>query len=48
MLLLTGVITLAGVGAIRVQAVLIFFTWRRIFGALVYICRECYTDGLIY
>lgn len=27
----------AGVGAFRVQAILIFFTWGRVFGALIYI-----------
>lgn len=31
--------TLAGIRAFRVKAELIFFTWRRIFGALIYICN---------
>lgn len=35
-----GVITLAGVGAVRVKAVLIFLTRRRIFGTLVYIWEK--------
>lgn len=34
------VITLAGVGALCVKAVLIFFTWRRIAGALIYLCNN--------
>lgn len=45
MLCKTGrVITLAGVGAVRVKAVLIVFTWRGICGALIYIWNTWHMD----